>query len=198
MGGLDRAGGENCVFVWKHRANGKRGETIEEVRGSLVAVSFGNTSPTFIQLMSRCSSASWRNDSTAGAAAWSSTQAMMAHASTTLDSVIVSGDFSGAVGGQITEEVSAPEHVAHGAPVGMIPNQPFQDHRLTLNVDRNFGSSFEVEPLPHRLGNGDLPFRRNGGLSHAALFYQGKRDCRSVQVDSYGGKTAEVRAARNL
>ena len=55
-------------------------------------------------------------------------------------------------------------------------------------------SSFEVEPLPHRHGNGDLPFRRNRGLSHAALFYQGKTDCRSVQVDSYGVKTAEVPA----
>src|SRR5579872_466889 len=92
-------------------------------------------------------SASWMNDSTVGAAAWSSSQAIIAQASTTLSSIIVPGDFGGAVCGQITEEVrAAPEHAAHGVPVGMIPNQPFQDHRLALNVDRNFGANFEIEP----------------------------------------------------
>src|SRR5450759_1982739 len=103
--------------------------------------------------------ASWMNDSTAGAAAWSSSQAIIAHASTTLDAGIVAGDFGGAVIGQVFEEVCTPEHAAHGVPVGIVPDKPLHDQRFAFHIDRHFRARLQVKLLPPCLGNCDLPFR---------------------------------------
>jgi hypothetical protein len=74
----------------------------------------------------------------------------------------------------------------------MIANEPFHDHRLALNIDRDFGASFEVEPLPHRLGNGDLSFRGNGGLGHNSSAFTKVKRIAARRKFSYGSKTASV------
>src|SRR5271163_3394393 len=118
----------------------------------------------------RCpASASWTCESTRGAAAWSSCQAIIAQASTTLDAVMIPSNLGLALVGQILEEVCTPKHAAHGAPVGIAPDKPLYDQTFALHVDRNLGAGFKIEPLPHRLGDRDLPFRRDSGFDHLYL-----------------------------
>jgi hypothetical protein len=97
---------------------------------------------------------------------------------------MVAGNFGGAIIGQILEKICAPQHSAHGVPVGMVPNRPFHNQRFTLHVDGHFRARLQIKALPHGFGNGDLPFRRYRRYGRAGLLYQGKTDSQPVQVDS--------------
>ena len=85
----------------------------------------------------------------------------MAHESTTLtDTGIVMGVFSGPIFlERLSEALASLRHTLHRPPIGQLASSAFHHQRIPLDFDREFGSRLQMQAIPNRLGDGDLPFR---------------------------------------
>jgi hypothetical protein len=76
-----------------------------------------------------------------------------------LESGIFSGKFGAVFRYKSLGQAFPLHHALHGAPVGVIPDEPFHHKSFTMHVDRNLRTLFEVEALAYGFGYRDLPFR---------------------------------------